>query len=190
MAFTWGEGFGDRHLFLRRLSPGGRPTGPTRRLTPADGPGAGGVDLVPDAAGKRALVRWSQARPGARPGMLARVVTLDGTPVASTVALPYTVGVGPIAAAPEAGGRGWLYVFARERDRQRQELLVQGATRAGRPTGPSRRISAEEEHSPQEPAVAPAGRGRFLTAWTEYRLNAAPARVRSRIVGGDPPAGR
>ena len=189
VGFTWGEGFNDRHLFLRRLSPGGRPTGPTRRLTPADGPGAGGVDLVVAAAGKRALVRWSMARPGARSGMRARVVALDGTPVASTVALPYTVGVGPIAAAPEAGGRGWLYVFARERDKQR-EMLVQSATRAGRPTGPSRRISAEDEHRPQEPAVAPAGTGRFLTAWTEYRLNAAPARVRSRIVSGSPPAGR
>lgn len=182
VAFTWGEGFGDRHLFLRRLTPGGQTTGSTRRLTSAGGPGAGGIDLVPDAAGRRALILWSLAKPGASSGFRATPVDLDGDPVARTASLPYTVGVGPMAAAPEAEGRGWLYAFAREREAPRQDLAVQQATRTGRPVGDRRRVSAEGEFRPQEPAVAPAGPDRFLMAWTEYRPNGASTRVRAAVV--------
>ncbi len=57
---------------------------------------------------------YSLAQSGARSGFRARAVDLNGRPLSAAVALPYEAGFGPVVAAPEARGRGWLYAIGGE----------------------------------------------------------------------------
>jgi hypothetical protein len=183
LAFTWGPDFNERHLYLRPLTSTARPTGSTTRLTRAGGPGAGGVQLVSDTRGRRALVLWFGARAGARSGLRARAVRLNGRPAAGAVALPYRLGSGPVAAAAAARGRGWLYTVSQERRDGPHRLVAQRATSAGRPSGAIRTIAPAEDDALEGTAVR-SGR-RFLIAWTAYPFgHAGASHVRSRLISG------
>lgn len=179
LVFTWAQRPNAWRLFAARLDDAGR-AGRAREVRTGDR--AVDLDDVVAANGQPgALAIWSPAVAGSHADFRARLLTPAGRPAGPVHVLPFREGTGPIAAASDLDGHGWLIAGGvRSTAGAQAQANVLHTTSDGRPRGGLHRVSSGSVPV-ENPFAAPLARGHVI-GWSLPAWGMPPAPPALRLI--------